>query len=379
MLRKTLAVMLTAVALSLPLHAEALVVQKQEIQLPAHRFNDDKALPITLSYESYGRLNARRDNAVLICHFFGGTSHAAGKYAPSDPQPGYWDAIIGPGKPLDTNRFFIISSDIVANINSHDPSVKTTGPNSIDPETGRPYARSFPSVTIQDMVSIQRSLMDRLGIPRWHTVMGTSLGGMQALQWGVSYPERVERVVSIAASGRADAYNRALCQLMIDAIRTDSRWKDGSYYGHEAPTRGLASAWKLLYVHVLSRQSLERATMAGSTAPFLEALDARALARSADLDANAWLSLSEASRDFDLGKGYPDYRAALSRIQAKVLAIGAEGDLLYTPELIRRDLVDPLQALGKSARFHVLPTEQGHLGSVYEIEGASGVLRDFLR
>ncbi len=379
MLRITLAILLSALSFALPTHAEATFVQKRELQLAEHRFVDGRRLPVTLGFETYGRLNERRDNAVLICHFFGGSSHAAGRYAAGDPRPGYWDALIGPGKPLDTDRYFIVSADVLANINAHDPTVRSTGPYSLDPLTRQPYGGTFPSVTIRDQVAVQRSLMEDLGIQRWHTVMGASLGGMQALQWAVSHPDRVERVVTVAASGRADAYNKALCQLMIDAIRSDARWKNGDYYGQEAPDGGLASAWKLLFVHTLSRQGLSRGITPGDPASFLEALEAKARARIAEIDANAWISLSEASRDFDLGAGHPDYRSALGRIQAKVLAIAAEGDLLYPPELIRTDLVAPLADLGKPARFHVLTTEQGHLGAVYDMGQASEVLRDFLR
>jgi homoserine O-acetyltransferase len=398
MIRMPLALMM-ALAFALPARAEeliaptapesllerpfglknGLIVTKQVLQLPTHRFVDGKRLPVALSYETYGRLNARRDNAILICHFFSGTAHAAGRHAPGDAQAGYWDDIIGPGKPLDTDRFFIVSSDILANVNAHDPTIKTTAPHSIDPATGRPYGGTFPTVSIRDMVAVQRALMDHLEIPRWHTVMGASLGGMQALQWAVSYPDRVERAVSVAASGRADAYNQGLCQIMIDAIRTDPDWKDGAYYGQQPPNRGLASAWKLLFVHTQSRQGLERSSGAASSRRFIETLEARAKARIGQLDANAWLSLSEAGRDFDLGAGYPDYRSALSRIQAKVMAIAAEGDLLYPPELIRSDLVAPLEALGKPARYHLLPTPAGHLGAVTDIENVSDVLRDFLR
>lgn len=379
MLHKTLVTMIAALALVLPARADELVVQKLIMQLPAHRFVDGSRLPIELSYETYGRLNAQRDNAVLICHYFSGTAHAAGRHAPGDPHPGYWDDIIGPGKPLDTDRFFIVSSDILANVNAHDPTVRTTAPYSIDPATGRPYAGTFPSVSIRDMVAVQRALMDRLGIPRWHTVMGASLGGMQALQWAVSYPDRVERAVSVAASGRADAYNRTLCQIMIDAIRSDPNWRDGAYYGQEPPHRGLTSAWKLLFAHTQSRQGLERSLGSAAAQSLGETLEARSRARIGKLDANAWLSLSEAGRDFDLGAGYPDYRSALTRIQAQVLAIAAEGDLLYPPELIRSDLVALLEALGKKARYHVLPTADGHLGAVTDIENIADVLRDFLR
>ena len=155
---------------------------------------------VAIGYETYGELNAARDNAILIAHFFSGSSHAAGKYAPDDPQPGYWDAIVGPGKAVDTNRYFVISSDTLVNLNVHDKNVITTGPASLDPATQKPYGLKFPAVAIADFVRVQKALIDSLGIKRLHAVMGPSMGGLQTFEWAASFPECVGRIIPVIAA-----------------------------------------------------------------------------------------------------------------------------------------------------------------------------------
>jgi homoserine O-acetyltransferase len=362
-----------AALLAAPASAYEGPVDKQRLSLPAFTFQDGRTLPLTVGYETYGTLNAEASNAVLICHFFGGTSHAAGKYAKDDPRPGYWDALIGAKAAIDTDRHFVVAVDVPANVNVTDPRMVTTGPHSRDPQTQQPYGPRFPAVSIRDMVETQRALADRLGIRRWHAVVGASLGGMQAMQWAVSHPERVARVVTVAAPGRSEPYNQAMAQVMIDAIQSDGHFRGGDYYGHPAPTRGLKAAWKLLYA-----QGLHRDHMARPGTPFLSDLETQAAARLPRLDANAWVRLSEASRDFDVAHGHADYPAALRRVQAKVLVVAAEGDMLFPPERLERELAAPLRLAGKRVDFRLLPTTQGHLGSVFDLNREGPAINRFL-
>src|SRR5213594_112020 len=177
-------------------------VEKKTFAMPQYQTVAGRTIKnVRVGYETYGTLNAARDNVVLVCHFFSGTSHAAGKYNPSDAAPGYWDAIIGSGKPLDTDRYFVVSSDTLVNLNVKDPNTITTGPASIDPDTGKAYGMTFPIVTIRDFVNVQKALLDSLGITRLRAVAGASMGALQALEWAAAYPDMVERVIPVLPAG----------------------------------------------------------------------------------------------------------------------------------------------------------------------------------
>src|SRR5690554_6071216 len=167
---------------------------------------------VRVGWEAYGELNAAKDNVILITHFFSGNSHAAGKYAETDPMPGYWDAIIGPGKAIDTNRFYVISSDTLVNQEPHNPNVITTGPASINPATGKPYGLDFPVVTMRDFVNVQKRLLESLGIEKLHAVIGPSMGSLQALEWTVAYPDWVERLIHVIGMAEADPWTIANLQ-----------------------------------------------------------------------------------------------------------------------------------------------------------------------
>jgi len=190
-----------------------------------------------LIVETYGELNADADNAVLVCHALSGHHHAAGYYSPDDRKPGWWDACIGPGKPIDTNHFFVVSLNNIGGCHG------STGPASINPDTGRPYGPDFPVVTVRDWVKTQARLADRLGIEQWAAVIGGSLGGMQALDWAIHYPERLRHSVVIAATPRLTAQNIAFNEVSRKAITSDPAFHDGRYLEHDtSPQRGLMLA-----------------------------------------------------------------------------------------------------------------------------------------
>ena len=168
---------------------------------------------LTLGWEAYGTLNEAKDNVILVTHYFSGNSHAAGRYAADDKAPGYWDSIIGAGKPVDTETYYVISVDTPVNLNVHNPRVVTTGPASIDPDTGKPYGMAFPILTIRDFVETQKALLDQLGVEKLHAVMGPSMGSLQAYEWAAAYPSMVERL--IARPCRLDEDSKVLAQLRL--------------------------------------------------------------------------------------------------------------------------------------------------------------------
>ncbi len=193
-----------------------------------------------------GELNDAKDNVILITHYFSGSSHAAGKYAEDDAAPGYWDAIIGPGKAIDTNRFFVVSVDSLANLNAYDENVITTGPATINPDTGKPYGLDFPVVTIRDFVNVQKAVLESLGIEKLHAVVGPSMGSMQALDWAAAYPDWVPRMVSVIGAGQSDAWTTAALEQWAMPIRLDKNWNDGNYTRDAAPNDGLAASLALI-------------------------------------------------------------------------------------------------------------------------------------
>src|SRR5262245_55810322 len=245
-----LAVLLAAVPAAALAQTADLIVEKKTFELDGYTTVAGEVISkVKVGWEAAGTLNADKSNAVLITHFFSATSHAFGKYAPSDAVPGYWDAIIGPGKAVDTNKYYVLSSDTLVNLNVKAPNVVTTGPASINPATGKPYGMSFPVVSIKDFVAIQKALIDSLGIKRLRAVMGASMGGLQAYEWAQSFPDSVERIIPMIASAAADPYLIGWLDLWAQPIRLDPNWNGGDYYGKAPPTEGLKAALKLVTLH----------------------------------------------------------------------------------------------------------------------------------
>ena len=206
--------------------------------------------PVSLAYETYGALDADRQNAVLVLHALSGDSHAAGYYSSEDPKPGWWDTMIGPGKGIDTDKYFVISSNIIGSC------MGSTGPSSVDPKTGRPYGLNFPVVTIGDMVKAQKALLDHLGIRKLLSIVGGSIGGMQVLEWCVRYPEMVVSAVPLASTTRHSALAIAFNEVARQAIMADPNWNYGDYYGGSQPDLGLAVARMIGHITYLSDEAM---------------------------------------------------------------------------------------------------------------------------
>ena len=330
---------------------------------------------VRVGYETYGKLADARDNVILVTHFFSGTSHAAGRYAADEKVPGYWDSIIGKGAAVDTDRFFVIASDTLVNLNTGDPKVVTTGPASLDPSTGKPWGMRFPVVTIRDFVEVQKALLESLGIRKLHAVMGASMGALQAIEWASSYPDRVERVVPVIGAGEADPFLVGWLNVWAQPILLDPDWNGGDYYDRRPPLAGLTAALKTVTLHARYHEWAEatfgRAWAEDGKDPakafahkykIEAALDAAAAARAQVADANHFLYLVKANQTFMAGADR-SLEERLKAIEAEVLLVPSKDDLVFLPpkvEATRRLIaVD-----GTPAEIVWLDGTQGHVDGI---------------
>lgn len=343
---------------------------------------------VDIGWESYGKLNANKDNVILITHYFSGTSHAAGKYKADDALPGYWDAIIGPGKAIDTNKYYVISSDTLVNANWHDENVITTGPASTNPKTGKPYGLDFPVVTITDFVNVQKRLLDSLGITKLHAVMGASMGSFQALEWATRYPDKVERLIHVIGAATMDAWTVAALEKWALPIRLDKNWQQGNYYGKERPLDGLAATMlnitqdamhPIIYnasfpdFNVLDEGALKDIR---TLLKLNQVLAQRAMARAKTQDANHVLYLVRASQLFTAGM-QSDLTTALKNVSAKTLLLPATNDLLLRPENMRT-VFDTMKAAGKDVEISEIEGGWGHLDGIFSIAPKAQLISEFL-
>jgi homoserine O-acetyltransferase len=367
------------------------IVQKKTFTLKEYTcVSGKKIAPVQVGYETYGTLAPTKDNVILICHFYSGTSHAAGKYSAEDKAPGYWDAIIGPGKPFDTNKYFIVSSDTLVNINPKDPKVVTTGPATVNPQTGKPYGMSFPLVTIRDFVNVQYQLLKSLGVRKVKAVSGASGGGLQSFEWAVAYPDFVERIIPVIATPRLHPWLIGWLKLWGDPIKLDPRWNKGDYYGKEEPKDGTAYAFMLITLSALweewAEKSFERKWADQAKNPFdaMEneflvdaALYKGALGRLATADANSMLYMNKAAALFDIGRGFPSYEDAVKIVKAKVLMIGADTDILFPVSQIKSH-AEIFRKAGKDVSYFEIKSGLGHLGGVLAITQAAPMIAWFM-
>jgi homoserine O-acetyltransferase len=338
--------------------------------------------PVTLAYETYGELNARRDNAILILHAFSGDAHAAG-YHDGDGKPGWWDIMIGPGKAFDTDSYFVVCSNVIGGCKG------STGPSSADPETGRPYGLSFPVVTIRDMVEAQRHLIDRLGIERLLCVTGGSMGGMQALQWAISYPDRVALAIPIATTAHSSAQQVAFNEVGRQAIQSDPDWMQGDYYGKAIPHRGLALARMVAHITFLSDASMRRKfgrrlqDKAEYGFDFVTDFEVESYLRYKGdsfvkrFDANSYLYLTKAMDYFDLTQGNGSVRAAFAGVKSRFLVISFSSDWLY-PSYQSKEIVSALRHNDVEVIYSELRTDAGHDAFLLESDALGRLIASFL-
>lgn len=319
-----------------------------------------------LVYETYGTLNARRSNAVLICHALSGNHHAAGFHSESDAKPGWWDSCVGPGKAVDTDRFFVVSLNNLGGCHG------STGPASTNPATGRPFGAEFPIVTVQDWVRSQALLADHLGIGRFAAIVGGSLGGMQAMQWAIDFPDRVRAAVLIACAARLSAQNIAFNEIARQAIVSDPDYKSGNYRSTDSnPGHGLGLARMIGHVTYLSHdgmgQRFGRELKFGDMSPPRDVefqvesyLRYQGQSFSRRFDANTYLLMTRALDFFDPAARFEDdLVAALRQAEAGFLVLSFTTDWRFAPAR-SKEIVDALIAARKNAVSAVIESEHGH-------------------
>lgn len=340
--------------------------------------------PVTVAYETWGKLNAAGDNAVLLTHALTGSSHAHDTENPGDPKAAWWNPLIGLGRFFDTSRYYVICSNILGGCYG------TTGPSSVDPNTGRPYGMRFPVITIRDMVEVQRKLIEHLGVRQLAMVAGGSIGGQQSLEWAVAYPELVRKAIVVAATAALTAQAIAFSEVGRQAILADPRWQGGDYLPGEGPRAGLAIARMLAMITYQSEEAMELrfarrparnknvSAPSGFTDPG-ERFDVEGylyyqgetLVRR--FDANSYLYISRAMDLYDVSEGYPSLEAALSRLRSKALFIGIRSDFLFPAARVRW-LVDQVRAAGSEAIYAELDSPHGHDAFLKEWEQMTGAL-----
>ncbi|MBO9337461.1 homoserine O-acetyltransferase [Chloroflexus sp. MS-CIW-1] len=336
--------------------------------------------PLTLAYETYGELAPDRSNAILILHALSGDAHAAGYHHPTDRKPGWWDAMIGPGRAFDTNRYFVICSNVIGGCRG------STGPSSPHPADGKPYGSRFPIITIEDMVRAQQRLIDALGIDTLLAVAGGSMGGFQALAWAVEYPERVRGAILLATSARSSPQTVAWNYIGRRAIMADPRWRGGDYYDGEPPRDGLAVARMLGHITYLCEEKLEQRFGRRVDSEILDLgpcfaiehyLEHQAARFNDRFDANSYLVITRAMDSWDLAARYGSLEAAFDLARARFLALAYSSDWLYPPTETYR-MAAAAQSVGRSFTTHLITTDAGHDAFLTDTTAQSVLIRDFL-
>ncbi len=338
--------------------------------------------PIDVAYETYGTLNANKSNAILVLHAFSGDAHAAG-ISHETGKPGWWDNMIGPGKAFDTNRYFVICSNVLGGCRG------TTGPSSINPATGCPYAMSFPVITISDMVRVQKLLIDRLGIEKLLSVTGGSMGGMQALEWAVAYPDRTVSAIPIACTTRHSAQQIAFNEVGRQAIMADPDWNSGDYYSSKPPARGLAVARMVGHITYMSDDSMREKfgrRLRGKdnfgfdfdvdfeVESYLRYRGSQFVNR---FDANSYLYITKAMDYFDLANGHTSLAQAFEGASARFLVISFSSDWLY-PSYQSQEIVRVLRSRNRDVAYVELQSNYGHDSFLVDVAEQTELVRGFL-
>jgi homoserine O-acetyltransferase len=340
--------------------------------------------PFTVAYMTYGKLNPARSNAILVCHALSGDQFASGTH-PVTGRPGWWQTMIGSGKPIDTDKYFVICPNVIGGC------MGSTGPADLDPSTGQPFALAFPMVTVRDMVRAQAMLLDALDIQRLLCVTGGSMGGMQALQWAATYPERVLSAMPIATSARHTAQNIALHEIGRQAIMADPNWRDGNYASEGIlPAKGLAVARMVGHISYLSEAALTRKfgrALQNRTTPsfgfgsdfqvesYLHHQGSTFVER---FDANAYLYITRAMDYFDLAADYGgELKRAFAETVARFLVLSFTSDWLF-PTAENRAIADAAAAAGAQVEFREITSDKGHDAFLLEEPDLFAAVREFL-
>ena len=341
---------------------------------------------VTVAYETWGTLDERGTNAVLVCHAWTGDSHVTGPAGRGHSTPGWWEGMVGPGRPIDTNRWFVVCANVLGGCQG------STGPASLHPVDGRPYGSRFPVVTVRDMVRTQARLADALGVSVWHAIVGGSMGGMQVLEWAIMYPHRVRSILPIATCMQATAQQIAWGSIGRRAIMLDPRWRGGDYYdADDGPTDGLAVARMVAQVTFRSdnvftdRFGRDLIDWTGEVDRFglwqqfeVETyLDHHGSKLVRRFDANSYLVIGKAMDLHDVVRGRSSLAEAMGRITAACLTIGISSDLLY-PNYQQRLLDEILRSEGVSSRYVEIDSPHGHDSFLINVDQLADPIAEFL-
>ena len=340
-----------------------------EFAFPPDKFiceNGKELGPITVAYETYGTLNSQKDNAVLIEHALTANAHAAGYHSDRDEYPGWWDVMIGPGKAFDTDKYFVICSNILGGCNG------TTGPASNNPETGQPYGYSFPIITINDMVAVQTKLLNSLGIKHLHCIAGGSMGGMQALELALRYPDLARSIILVASGAWSNPQSIAIHKVGIQAIKDDPNFNEGNYYGRNKPDKGLAIARMIGHITYLNDKMLWEKFGRRSDNPhdmkssfkyrfeiekYLQYQGSKFVSR---FDANSYIYIMRAIDMYDASEGYNSLYESFSRMNLKkALLISFTSDWLF-PSYQSEEVVSALRANNIKTTYQMIKSNYGH-------------------
>lgn len=340
--------------------------------------------PIDAAYETYGQLNEAGDNAILICHALSGNAHVAGKNSPDDEKTGWWDSMVGPGKAIDTNKYFVVCSNFLGGCSG------TTGPSSINPATNKPYGLDFPIITIADMVRVQKLLVDRLGVKQLLAVIGGSIGGMQVLQWAIDYPEFVRAVIPIATTSHLSAQSIAFDAVGRNAILADGNFANGQYHNGPWPKQGLGIARMVGHITYLSEEGMRdkfgrRLRSAQDYSYDLDPefevetyLDYKGHTFVERFDANSYLYITKAGDYFDLGKEYKGLNNAFANTRARFLVVSFSSDWLFTPTQSEQ-IVNALTANRKDVSYANIESAYGHDAFLLEPDKLGKLISCFLK
>ena len=339
--------------------------------------------PVTVAYETYGKLNEKKDNAILLLHALTGDAHAAGYHTEKDKKPGWWDDMVGPAKAFDTDKYFVISSNILGGCSG------TTGPCSVNPETQQPYGLDFPVITIEDAVKVQKKLVEYLGVKKL-VVAGGSMGGMQALEWAITYSDIVTDAIIIASTSRLTAQGIAFNAVGRNAILSDPDFNNGNYYGKKnQPEKGLAIARMIGHITYLCEESMHNKfgrrfqdkdkpnfdfNIDFQVESYLEHQGRVFVGR---FDANSYLYITKAVDYFDLSKKYGSLKKAFEKTNARFLVISFTSDWLF-PTSQSKEIVQALIQAGKDVSFCEIESPCGHDAFLLEFETQTKIVKSFL-
>ena len=340
----------------------------------------EKLGPITVAYETYGTLNDQRSNAILILHALSGDAHAAG-FHKGDEKPGWWDDMIGPGRAFDTDKYFIICSNVLGGCKG------TTGPSSINPNTGKKYGLDFPIISISDMINVQKHLIDHLEIDQLLSVAGGSMGGMQALEWLTAHPERLKSAIVIATTAKHSPQQIAFHEVGRQAIMADPHWRDGHYYGGQPPAKGLAVARMIGHITYMSEismaekfrrrsveEKLHKFSVGSEVEDYLYNRGNHFVKR---FDANSYLYITRAIDSFDASKG-KNLHEVFKETKAKVLVLAFKSDWLY-PASQSKEIVKACKWAGIDTTYCEIDSTYGHDAFLLEVDEETHLVKYFLQ